>query len=188
MWNESFFILLYWKCIIIDTMLRYEQERFCWNPVGSSAAIAHRWQEPASCALLDAVLHTTVVLRCYLPVCGLPVSLHDSCHSPSTPHPRAVFTHRTATDWMFLVCRTILLLDTVVREEPRRPAVSEILEPALLVPMIITRSKSLRSLILPILTFNLTVTECLHVRLLALYTTWLTVCRSEPFSWTGWCT
>lgn len=53
-----------------------------------------------------------------------------------------------------------------MREKPRRPAVSEILQPAHLSPTIISRSKSLRSLVLPILTFNRPVTgnldACLH--------------------------
>ena len=52
-----------------------------WNRVWSAAAVAHLWQGP-SCAFWDAVLHTTVVLCRY--VCLWPVSLHDSCHSPST--------------------------------------------------------------------------------------------------------
>ena len=43
-------------------------------------------------------------------------------------------------------------------EKPRRPAVSEILEPAHLSPMIISRSKTLRSHVLPILAFNRPVT------------------------------
>ena len=48
-----------------------------------------------------------------------------------------------------------------MREKPRGAAISEILDPAHLAPTIIPRSKSLRSLVLPILTFNQTVTECL---------------------------
>jgi hypothetical protein len=81
---------------------------FSDNPVWASAAIARPWQGSASCALRDSLLHTTFVLCHYLPVCGLPVSLQESCHSPSTSHQWAVFTHRTADDWMFFVCCTIL--------------------------------------------------------------------------------
>ena len=81
----------------------------------------------------------------------------------------AVFAHRTATDWMFFVCHAILSKNLDVCEKPRRPAVSEILEPLCLAPTIIPRSKSLRSLVLPILMFNRTVTECLNACLLALY-------------------
>ena len=46
-------------------------------------------------------------------------------------------------------------LETVVRENPRRSAVSEILKPPCLAPTIIPRSKSLRSHFFPILTFGL---------------------------------
>ena len=56
-----------------------------------------------------------------------------------------------------------------MREKPRKLAVSEVLEPASLAPTIIPRSKSLRSLVLPIVMFDRTVTECLNARLPALY-------------------
>ena len=46
-------------------------------------------------------------------------------------------------------------LTTVVHENPRRSAVSEILKPPCLTPTIIPRSKSLRSHLFPILTFGL---------------------------------
>ena len=56
-----------------------------------------------------------------------------------------------------------------MRQKARRPDVSEILELAHLAPMFIPRSKLLRSLVLPILMFNPTVTECLNACLHALY-------------------
>ena len=56
-----------------------------------------------------------------------------------------------------------------MREKPRWPAVSEIVELERLALLIIPRSKSLRSLMLPILTFNRTVTEGLDACLPALF-------------------
>ena len=113
-----------------------------------------------------SVLHTTVILHRYLSV-----SLHDSSHYLSTSHQQAVLAHRTVADWRFYFCRTILAktLDTVVHGKPRKLAISEILEPACRAATIIPCSKCLRSLVLPILTFNRTVTECLDACLIALY-------------------
>ena len=113
-------------------------------------------QGPTSCAFRDAVLHSTVVLRRYLHVCGLPVSFHDSFPSPSTSHQQAVFSHRTAADWMCVVCRTVLCKPLTLSCMK-----SLILELARLTPTITPHSKSLKSLVLHILTFNRTVTECL---------------------------
>ena len=56
-----------------------------------------------------------------------------------------------------------------MREKPRRAVISEILDQVCLGPMIIPRSKLLRSHVLTILTFNRTATECLGASLSALY-------------------
>jgi hypothetical protein len=57
----------------------------------------------------------------------------------------------------------------MVQENPSRAAISEILNPVCLETAIVPRSKSFRSLVLPILTFNQTGTEILDVCLPALY-------------------
>jgi hypothetical protein len=60
----------------------------CWNT----------WQRLTSCVFRGAFPLTTDLLLHYLSVCAPPVSLHNSCHSPSNSHQQAVFAHRTAAD------------------------------------------------------------------------------------------
>lgn len=56
-----------------------------------------------------------------------------------------------------------------MHEKSRSEAVSEILDPACLAPPKMPRSKLFRSLVLSILTFSRTVTDCLDACLPALY-------------------
>ena len=110
-------------------------------------------------------MHTTVVLRRYLSDGGPPVSLHDSCHSPSTSLINELIlpTGLPLTRCFLFFCLSHYsrdTLDTVMREKPRRACTYDHTTPTL---------KSFRSLILPILTFNRTVTECPEACLPALY-------------------
>ena len=69
----------------------------------------------------------------YLHYCHLPVSFDQSGPSPLTSLINdCVFAHRTAAHWMFFVfAHSLQTLETVVHENPRRSAVSEILQTTL---------------------------------------------------------
>lgn len=157
----------------------------------SSAAIAHPWQGPTSCAFRDAVLHTTVVLRRYLlfvvhllactilailllPLInnlflptGLPLSgcsLFVAAFSVNPRHCRVLKAQEAGRFW-----------DTGTGT----PGTT-----------IIASSKSLRSLVLPILTFSWTVTEYLDAYLPALCSKprprdWLSVGANHFCEWGG---
>jgi hypothetical protein len=58
-------------------------------------------------SLLVASLLVASLLVASLLVASLLVASLLACHSPWTSHQRAVFTHGTAADWMFFVCRSI---------------------------------------------------------------------------------
>ena len=105
----------------------------------------------------DALLHTTVVMCGYLRYCHLPVSFDQSGSSPS-PLTSLINNTFLPAEPLLTGCFThhsLQTLETVVLENPRRSAVSEILKPPCLAPTIIPRSKSLRSHFFPILTFGL---------------------------------
>ena len=89
--------------------------------------------------LRDAFLHTTVVMRGYLLYFHVPVSFGKSGPSPLTSLLNNIFAHRTAAHWMFFCFShySLQTLGTVVRQNPRRSEVPEILKPLCLAPTII---------------------------------------------------
>lgn len=117
-----------------------------WTPLWSYAAVAHL-------SFWDAPLHGTIVKSGNLTYCCLPVSLNQSTHSPLTSLINKVFS---PVDLPLSRCcssqHCLYTLDTVVCENPRISAVSEILSPACLAPTIIPQWKSLRSYFILILT------------------------------------
>ena len=115
-----------------------------------------------ACPLRDALLHTTVVTCGYLRYCHLPVSFDQSGPSPLTSLINNTFlpTELLLTGcFLFFAPFSANCLETVVCENPRRSAVSEILKPPCLAPTIIPRSKSLRSHFSPFWWLMWTLTE-----------------------------
>ena len=105
----------------------------------------------------DALLHTTVVMCGYLRYCHLPISFDQSGTSPLTSlHYNNTFlpTELLPTG-CFFVFHTILFKPFFVHGNPKRSAISEILNPPCLAPAVIPQTKSLKSYFFPILTFGL---------------------------------
>ena len=106
----------------------------------------------------DALLDTTVVMCGYFSYCHLLVSFDQSGPSPLTSLITNTFlpTELLLTGCFFCFSHPSLQpLETVVHENHRRSAVSEILKPSCLAATISPWSKSLRSHFFPILTFRL---------------------------------
>ena len=115
------------------------------------------------------MLHTTVVMCGYLHYCHLPVSFDQSGPSPLTSLVNKLYfcpQNCCSLDVFCFSHHSLQTLETVVCENPRRSAVSEIFKPPRLAPTVIPQSKSLRSHFFPILTFGLknswTSWPCLH--------------------------
>ena len=85
---------------------------------------------------------TSLVMCGYLLYCHLPVSFDQSGPSPQTSVINNAFLPAE-----LLLTRCFGTLETVVPENPRRSAVSEILKPPCLGSTIVPRSKSLMPLI-----------------------------------------
>ena len=112
----------------------------------SSAAVAYPLRGFMHCVLRAALLHTTVVMCAYLHYCHLPVTFDQSGPSPLTSFTTNAFLPaELLLTGCFFLHHSLQTLETVVHENPRRSAVSEILKPPCLAPTIIPWSKSLRS-------------------------------------------
>ncbi len=121
----------------------------------SSAAVAHLLQGSTCCAFRDGIQHTLVIMSGYLSYCCLSIISNQCAHSPLTStrpfHPHncrslKIFYFSDHSPWT---------LEMVVRENPSRSAVFEILRPARLAPTTIPRSKSLKSPFFPVLMLGL---------------------------------
>ena len=100
------------------------------------------------CVFRDPLLQTTVVMRGYLCYCP------PSCQlRPAGPSPLTSLINNSFLPGEMLLTACFFTLETV-RENPRRSAVSEILNLPFLAPTIFPRSKSHRSHFYPILTIG----------------------------------
>ena len=109
----------------------------------SSVAVAYPLRGLAHCVFRDALLYTTVILCGYLHYCHLPVSVDQSGPSPLISLIHNAFL---STELLMFICfshHSLQTLKNVVHENPSRSAVSEILKPPCLGPIIIPRSKLL---------------------------------------------
>ena len=122
----------------------------------SSAALAHLLQGSTCCAFRDALLHSVVVTSDYLSYCCLSIILNQSGHSPLTSGTNKAFSpSKVPLTGYFLFFRPFsVTLEMVVRENPSKSAVSEILRSASLAPTTRPCSKSLKSPFFPILMFG----------------------------------
>src|SRR4029434_2169893 len=96
--------------------------------MSSSAAVAHLLQGSTCCVFRDALLHTLVVTSGYFSYCCLSIILNQSGHSPLTSGINKAFSP-SSTHWIFSLFfgPFSVTLEMVVRENPSRSAVSEIL-------------------------------------------------------------
>ncbi len=121
----------------------------------SSAAVAHLLQGSTCCVFRDGLLHTLVVTSDYFILFSLSIIFNQSAHSPqtSTRHYRPHYCR--SLDIFSFSDHSLSQPEMVVRENPSRSAVFEILRPARLAPTTIPHSKSLKSPFFPILMLGL---------------------------------
>ena len=156
-----------WWCPVEPLLLVFSWQE--WNPVWSSATIALPLQGPMSCAFRDAILYTTDVLRRDFAVGGSPVNLYDSCHSPLTSLINELFS---PTGLPLTGCFVFLSPFSVYHRHCRAwkaQSAGCFWDTGTGLPGTDDYTMSLRSLVLPILKFNQTLTEYLNVCLAALY-------------------
>ncbi len=103
------------------------------------------------------ILHNLVVTSGYLSYCCLSIVSNQSVHSPLTSDFNKAFssTQLSLTGYFLFFRPFSVNLEMVVRENPSRSAVYEILRPARLVLTTIPRSKSLKSPFFPVLMLGL---------------------------------
>ena len=102
------------------------------------------------------LLHTTFGMFGYLCYCHLPISFEQSGPSPLISLMNNTFCLQSCCSQFFFCCflhLSLQTLETFVRENYGRSAVTAILKPPCLAPTIIPRSESLRSHFFPLLKF-----------------------------------
>ena len=127
---QSSMVQFWWARANCSLSFLFVADRSWQNPVWSSAVVAHLLQGSTCCAFRDALLHTSGINKAISP-----------SEVPLTGY--------------FLFFRPFSVsLEMVVRENPSRSAVSEILRPACLAPTTRPCSKTLKSPFFPILMFG----------------------------------